>query len=60
MKIFLDSKIAKTILFKGYYTIMLFGCVFTKNKHLKESTQIHESIHAKQWIEISIVSFLLT
>ena len=52
-KIFLDNWIAKHIVFKGYYTIMLFGFILTKCKSLKASTMVYERIHSRQWMELT-------
>lgn len=49
--IFLNSRLAKLILFGGYTTIMLFGFILTKLKELSETTIRHERIHQKQFFE---------
>lgn len=49
--IFLDSPLAKLILFGGYTTIMLFGFILTKLKELSETIIRHERIHQKQFFE---------
>lgn len=51
MKVFYNSKIAKSILFPGYSTVMLFGMVFTKRSSLAKKTLMHERTHAEQFID---------
>lgn len=60
-KVFYNSIIAKTILFKNYSTITLAAWVFTIYDK-KETTQHlinHECIHAKQWIECAVASGII-
>lgn len=57
-KVFYNSKLAKTILFKGYSTIMLFGYIFTKKESLMPSSLRHELIHCEQYKEC-IIAFLI-
>lgn len=57
--IFYDSKLAKCILFGSFQTIMLFGCIFTKNKTLSLCSQRHETIHVRQYFETLIVGALV-
>ena len=59
MKVYYNSTLARTILWKGYGTVMLFGAVFTKHAELPEDTVRHETIHAKQYRECCILAALL-
>lgn len=45
--------------FGSYTTINLFGILFTKQDELSPRTLVHESIHAKQQIEMLFVFFYL-
>ena len=61
-KIFYNSGIAKTLLcLSDCHTIMLFGFVFSKLKEeeMTQSTKNHESVHVRQWAEMTISSGLL-
>lgn len=61
-KIFYNSDIAKTLLcLSDCHTIMLFGFVFSKLKEeeMTQSTKNHESVHVRQWAEMTISSGLL-
>lgn len=67
--VFYESKIAKTILFGSYHTIMLFCMIFTKKKEIINDNQIgnydylqpddlqHELIHCIQYIECFFLGF---
>ena len=57
IKAYPDNWIAKHILFKGYYTIMLFGFVLSKNKKINETITRHETIHAYQLVELALLFF---
>lgn len=61
MKIFYNSFLAKTFLFKGYSTIMLFGFVFTKYKKENLSKRIvtHERVHQLQYWECFLIWTIL-
>lgn len=59
MKVYYNSTLARTILCKGYGTIMLFGAVFTKHAELTEDTVRHEAIHAAQYRECCILAALI-
>lgn len=60
-KVFYEHWIAKYLLFKGYTTITLMAWVFTKwsEAQARQSTINHECIHARQWVELTVVSGLL-
>lgn len=60
MKVIYESKLAKLFLFKGYSTITVGCFVFTKQskEEMTEKTLNHESIHIRQWSEVSIASTL--
>ena len=58
-KVFYDSWLAKAILFAGYSTITICAWVFTKCKTLKQSVINHECTHARQWIELTVMSGIL-
>lgn len=60
MKIFYNSRLAKTLLFKGYSTMMLFGVIITKKEELTEKVKIHEGVHIKQFIDCFVVGFILS
>ena len=53
-KIFYNSKLAKAILFGDYNTMMFFGIIITKQSELSAKTINHESIHVKQFIEVTV------
>lgn len=58
-RIFYNSRLAKMLLFPGYGTAMFFGYIITKHaEQLPESTQRHESIHAEQYAEVTLVAYL--
>lgn len=61
-KVFYNSIVAKVLLcFSSCHTIMLFGFVFSKLKEeeMTQSTKNHESVHVRQWSEMTISSGLL-
>lgn len=58
-KVFYDSKVAKAILFDGYSTITIFAWVLTVYKKLTQETINHECTHARQWIELTVASWLI-
>lgn len=60
-KVFYDNWLAKHILLAGYSTITLMAWVFTKlnKEEVQQSTINHECTHARQWIELTVVSGLL-
>ena len=50
--VFYNSKVAEFFTpFSGFYTIMLFGFVFTEKKSLSTAVLLHENIHQKQYAE---------
>lgn len=55
-KVFYNSWIAKHLLLPGYSTITIMAFVFTKYKTLKQYIINHECTHARQWIELTILS----
>lgn len=58
-KIFYDSFVARMLLkFSSCHTIMLFGLVFSKQKsgEMTQATRNHECVHARQWVEVTLVS----
>lgn len=57
--IFYNSAIARVVLcLSKCDTIMLFGLVFSKlgKDEMTQSTRNHESVHARQWSEMTILS----
>ena len=56
---YLNNKWAKRLLMRSYSTISLGLFVVSKNIHLRESTKVHETIHAMQWAEVTVVSLLV-
>lgn len=60
-KVFYDNWLAKHMLLAGYSTITLMAWVFTKlsQEEVRQSTINHECTHARQWIELTVVSGLL-
>ncbi len=61
-KIFYNSSIAKALLcLSDCHTIMLFGFVFSKLKEeeMTQSTKNHESVHVRQWAEMTIASGII-
>jgi hypothetical protein len=63
--VFYNSKIAEFFTpFSGFYTIMLFGFVFTEKKSLGLAVLSHEGIHQQQYAECVgiglIIAFLCT
>lgn len=58
-KVFYNSTVAKMLLcFSPCHTIMLGGFVFSKQREseMTQSTRNHESVHARQWVEMTILS----
>ena len=45
MKIYYDSKLAKSLLFGSFKTCMFFGVVLTEYTALSEKVKRHEGIH---------------
>lgn len=61
-RIFYNSWLAKYLLWSGYSTAMLFGYICTKRKSsnpLSYKMKQHESIHAEQYYEVTMLSFLV-
>lgn len=59
-RIFYNSRLAKYLLWSGYSTVMLFGYVLTKvSEPLSYRIKQHESIHAEQYNEVTMLSFLV-
>jgi hypothetical protein len=61
-RIFYNSRLAKCLLWPGYSTAMLFGYICTKRKSstpLSYKTKQHESIHAEQYNEVTMLAFLV-
>lgn len=59
-RIFYNSRLAKYLLWSGYSTAMLFGYICTKRKEpLSYRTKQHESIHAEQYNEVTMLSFIV-
>lgn len=59
-RIFYNSRLAKYLLWSGYSTVMLFGYVLTKvSEPLSYRIKQHESIHAEQYGEVTMLSFLV-
>lgn len=56
---YLNSKLTKLLLFSAYSTISIGWFVFSKKEELTDKTKIHETIHALQWTEITILSILI-
>lgn len=56
---FIDSKLAKALLFEGYSTIAIGWFVFSKLDKLPQRVKTHETIHALQWTEVTSVTFVL-
>ena len=58
--VFYNSKIAEFFTtFSGFYTIMLFGFVFTEEKSLGQATLSHEGIHQKQYAECVVIGLCI-
>lgn len=59
-KVFYNSWIAKNLLFSNYTTITLLAWVFTKYSKdvVRQSLINHECTHARQWVELTIISGL--
>ena len=58
-KIFYDTIIAWMLLcMSKCHTIMLFGFVFSKLKkeEMTQATKNHECVHARQWVEVTMLS----
>lgn len=58
-KIFYDTIIAWMLLcMSKCHTIMLFGFVFSKQKkeEMTQATKNHECVHARQWVEVTMLS----
>ena len=48
------------LLLPGYGTAMFFGYIITKHTDtLPESTQRHESIHAEQYAEVTLIAYII-
>lgn len=60
MKIFYNSRLAKTLLFKGYSTMMLFGVIITKKEELTEKVKAHEGEHVRQYTDCFVAGFILS
>lgn len=59
-RIFYNSRLAKYLLWSGYSTVMLFGYICTKySEPLSFRIKRHESIHAEQYGEVTMLSFLV-
>lgn len=59
-RIFYNSRLAKCLLWSGYSTAMLFGYICTKSSEpLSWRIKQHESIHAEQYNEVTMLSFLV-
>lgn len=60
-KIFYDSWIAKHLLFERFSTITLAAFVCTKmsKEEMPQSVKNHECVHAKQWVEMFVLGWLL-
>lgn len=56
---FTNSALAKALLFEGYSTIAIGWFVFSKLDKLTNRTKVHETIHALQWTEVTLVAFVL-
>ena len=56
---FTNSKLAKALLFDGYSTIAIGWFVFSKLDKLTRRTKVHETIHALQWTEVTLVALVL-
>ena len=57
--VFYNSWVAKTILcLSKCHTIMLFGFVFSKLKQEEMTQRVrnHECVHARQWVEVTMLS----
>lgn len=58
-KVFYDSWVARMVLyFSSCHTIMLLGFVFSKQKksEMTQATRNHECVHARQWMEVTVLS----
>lgn len=55
-KVFYNSRIAKLILFSSYSTITLCAWVLTVCTRLPQEVINHECTHARQWIELTVLS----
>ena len=59
-RIFYNNWLAKLLLWSGYSTAMIFGYICTKGKkQLSLRIKQHESIHAEQYNEITMISFII-
>lgn len=61
-KITYNSKLARIILWANYSTITLTAFVFTKYKNkrsMPQGVRNHECIHARQWIEMFFVGWII-
>ena len=59
-RIFYNNWLAKCLLWSGYYTAMLFGYIITKDSEpLSYRLKQHESIHAQQYNEVTMLSFIV-
>ena len=59
-RIYYDNRLAKCLLWSGYSTAMLFGYICTKySEPLSYRIKRHESIHAEQYGEVTMLSFLV-
>lgn len=62
-KIWYNSWLARTFLFPSYSTITLTVFICTKIKDsssLPQKVKNHESVHVRQWVEVFIISLLIT
>ena len=59
MKIYYDSKLAKSLLFGSFKTCMFFGVVLTEYTALSEKVKRHEGIHVRQYWECLAASVVL-
>lgn len=56
---YLNSKLAKWLLFPSCHTIAIGWLVFSKKSEISDKTKVHETIHAMQWTEVTIMSMFL-
>lgn len=61
-KVVYDSRVAKVLLcLSNCHTIMLGGFVFStlKEEEMAQATRNHECVHARQWIEMTVLCGIL-
>lgn len=61
-KIFYNSRLAKMLLyFSNCHTIMFGGFVHSKlnEEEMTQSTRNHECVHARQWVEMTVLSGMI-